>query len=231
MQVICVHNLAKRYGQRTVLQGIDLSVEQGEYVAILGANGSGKTTLIRAVAGLTLPDEGTVSFFGQSSSDRKVICSHLGVVHQHSALPEYVTVRELLSNERRLRGLDEATVDKAIDLAGLHGQPPKLIRELSEGTRRRVAVVRALLHDPAILLLDEPTAGLDPLIRMEIWEHLLHVKRKGCSALIATNDLQEAAQLCDRMFFLRSGCLYSANGLHDAGSMAELYKGYAALQK
>lgn len=215
MPVIQVSNVHKSYGNRIVLRNAGFSLTAGEYLALLGKNGSGKTTLLRAISGLLPIDHGTIHVLGHDTRDPKALRGQLGTVHQHSGLPERLAVDELLRIEARLRGLPRQAVNEALARYGLQQYEGSLVGSLSEGIKRRLAIAKALLHNPSVLLLDEPTIGLDPRAQREIWDYLLARKAEGTTAIVATNSLPEAQQLCDRVAFIDEGELLLRDSMQD----------------
>lgn len=205
MEVIKVLDIHKRFGKQAVLSDINLSLWEGEFLAFVGSNGAGKTTLLRLISGLSRPTKGEVFIMGHNNREPKMINELLGVIHQYTGLPDFLKVKEFFNLEIRSRNVKPKAVKEAMELAQLMPYEDIMIRELSEGTKRKMVIVKALFHDPKILLLDEPTVGLDPVIQNDIWNHLLSLKRKGISAIIATNQLREAEQLCDRVVFIKEG--------------------------
>lgn len=205
MQVIKVINIHKRFGKKSVLSDINFSLMEGEFLAFLGVNGAGKTALLRLIGGLSSPTVGEVFIMGYHNRKIKEINELLGVVHQYTGLPEYLKIKEFFNLEIRSRRLEPQAMQEIIELARLKPYEDSLISKLSEGTKRKIVIAKALFHNPKILLLDEPTVGLDPVVQSEIWDYLLALKKKKISAIIATNQLREAEHLCDRVIFIKEG--------------------------
>ncbi|MBI1886550.1 MAG: ABC transporter ATP-binding protein [Chloroflexi bacterium] len=210
--------LVVAYGERQALDGVSLTVPAGPAFALLGPNGSGKTTLLSVIVGLQAPQSGTVQVLGRPPGPRAR--AEVGVVFQESCLDPLMTVEETLRLQARLFGLraGEARERIAALLAGfgLAERAREATRTLSGGLKRRLELARALLPSPALLLLDEPTTGLDPDARLALWEHLNEVKAAGTTLLVATNDVAEAERHCDTVAFLDRGRLVAQ------GSPAEL---------
>ena len=204
MRTVVTKNLSKNYGRDFVLRDINLQVCEGEFLGLVGQNGVGKTTLLRLISGLIQPSSGEAFILGYPVSDAKKISNFLGVVHQDITLPDYLTVHEYLRNEATLRGLGEESVSDALSLAGLDPLINKRMINLSKGSQRKVLIVKALMHNPRVLLLDEPTVGVDPVVRRWIWNYLLRKKEMGISCLISTHYLDEVNYLCDRVLLMKT---------------------------
>lgn len=205
MKTIAVKNLCKNYGKKFSLVDINLDVNEKEFVALLGENGAGKTTLLKLISGLLKPLRGEILILGNNIRNLKHLTGFLGVVSQYTGLPDLLKVKEFLRLEARLRNLNEKVIIEGLELAGLQAYANTKICDLSEGSKRKIVIIKALLHRPKILLLDEPTVGLDPFVRNEIWEHLLNIKKTGVSAIVSTNYLYEAEYLCKRIVFIMQG--------------------------
>jgi len=207
-----VQSLTKRYGERAALNGLTLSIPGRQFVALLGPNGAGKSTLFQVLTGLFVADEGEVSVAGQSLRHSAVkALKHIGVVFQQMSLDLDLSVRRNLQFHADLHGLPRALARERIaqGCAAL-GTAPDLdrpVRELSGGNRRKVELVRALLHHPAVLLMDEPTVGLDPKSRRDLLAAVkADVAARGTSVLWATH-LVEEAEAADRVLVLHKGKL------------------------
>jgi heme exporter protein A len=207
---IRAENLTKTLGARTVLSGITLDLDEGELVLLTGANGSGKTTLLRCLAGLVRPDRGLVRWFGRSPADpsaRQLI----GLVAHESHLYAHLTLRENVLLAARLRGVPEPArrADRWLAAVGLERAADRFPREASQGMRRRASLARALVHDPPILLLDEPFSGLDGAGHDWLRDLLRTRREHGQSTCLTAHDLRAAYPLADRVLELRSGHLRS----------------------
>lgn len=202
--------LTKSYKGTTVLGPLDLSVPAGGVFGLLGPNGAGKTTLMKIVAGLVRPDEGTISIFGRDAKNRTTELKRLvGLIPQDNNLEREFTVREALTTYGRLFGLSDlrGAAEEAIARFDLGEMQDKTIRSLSGGMMRRVLIARSLLPKPELILLDEPTVGLDPDVRQDIWDIIAALAREGKTLIFTTHYMEEAVRLCDRIAIFRLGRL------------------------
>ena len=193
------HRLVKKYQDLTAVDGLDLEVMRGECFGLLGPNGAGKTTTVEILEGLNEPTSGTVEILGRTwKTDGDWLRERLGVALQETHLPERLSVREVLELFRSLftEGRD---VDAAIDLVALREKEHARVKTLSGGQKQRLAVACALVGDPKILFLDEPTTGLDPQSRRMLWDVVLAFKKEGGSVVLTTHYMDEAQRLCDRV--------------------------------
>ncbi|MBU7571717.1 MAG: ATP-binding cassette domain-containing protein [Hydrogenophaga sp.] len=205
----CRH-LVKRYGDSTVVNDLCFAIGAGECLGVIGPNGAGKTTTIRMCLGLTAPDAGTITAFGQDMPrDALAIKAQLGVVSQMDTLdPDFDCAENLLVYGRYF-GLPAATVreriPKLLEFAALSHKANAKPGELSGGMKRRLSLARALVNDPRLLMLDEPTTGLDPQARHLMWERLQMLLQQGKSILLTTHFMDEAERLCSRLLVLDHG--------------------------
>jgi len=202
--------VTKRYREHTLLDNICLQVDAGQIFGLLGPNGAGKTTLMKIVAGLVRPTDGTVSIFGIDAAGKTQELRRLvGIVPQDSNLERELTVTEALTVYGRLFGLDSLRerVEETIVAFSLQGMRDKRVGRLSGGMMRRVLIARALLPKPQLLLLDEPTVGLDPDVRQEIWQIIQDLAAAGKTMLLTTHYMEEAARLCAHIALLKAGRL------------------------
>jgi ABC-2 type transport system ATP-binding protein len=200
---------SKRFGSRVALDEFSLSVEEGSVVGLLGPNGAGKTTVIGLASGLSSPRSGQVRWRGRrvGAPFPPAVRRKVGLVTQETALYDELTVRENLRYAAALYGVRErdARIAEVLELVGLSGREKDRAGSLSGGMQRRLAVGRALVHDPDFLIFDEPTLGVDVEARHALWGHVRDLRRKGKTILISTNQLDEAEALCDRVVILRGG--------------------------
>lgn len=205
--MIAARDLSRRFGTRTVLEGVTLDVGRGEVVALLGPNGAGKTTTIRLLAGLIAPSSGTVTIAGTPLDGRtgSALRRRIGFLTESPGLWDRLTVRENLTVYGGLYGLaaPEPRVDALLDTFGLLSHAYARAAELSKGMRQKVALCRVLLHEPDILLLDEPTSGLDPEVSRLVRQMLEEHRTRGCAILLSTHNLDEAERLADRIAVLQ----------------------------
>ena len=208
---IAVESVEKRYGTFQALAGVSLEVAEGEFFALLGPNGAGKTTLISALAGLTRANAGSLSVMGHDVvTDYKAARRALGIVPQEIVFDPFFSVRETLRFQAGYFGIPRsATLDSWIDeLLGklsLTDKADQNMRQLSGGMKRRVLVAQALVHKPPVIVLDEPTAGVDVELRQTLWQFIRELNAAGNTILLTTHYLEEAQQLCSRIAMLKAG--------------------------
>ena len=208
--VLSVAGLRKSYAGREVVAGVSFSLARGECYGLLGPNGAGKTTALRCCLGLTTPDAGDISLVGEPVPQRaREARMKVGVVPQFDNLDPDFTVSENLRVFGRYFGLADAEtrrrIPQLLDFAGLAGKEDARLQTLSGGMKRRLTLARALVNDPELLLLDEPTTGLDPQARHLIWERLKHLLQQGKTILLTTHFMDEAERLCNRLAILDEG--------------------------
>ncbi|HUX37769.1 MAG TPA: ABC transporter ATP-binding protein [Rectinemataceae bacterium] len=208
--LISARSLVKTFGQLRAVDGIDFSVAKGEAFGLLGPNGAGKSTAMRMVASVSKRSEGELSILGMDPSLRGPdIRAHLGVVPQEDNLDTEISVRENLIVYGRYFGLPfpylRRKAEELIDFAQLKEKAREKVDNLSGGMKRRLTIARALVNEPDILLLDEPTTGLDPQARHVLWDRLFRLKEAGVTLVITTHYMDEAEQLCDRLIVMDHG--------------------------
>ena len=215
--ILSVQNLSKRYGEATVVDGLSFDIGPGECLGVIGPNGAGKTTTIRMCLGLTTPDGGSLSYFErpeggeslQMPRDALAIKAQIGVVTQMDTLDPDFTCAENLLVYGRYFGMKEAQIRERIpallEFASLSAKAQAKPGELSGGMKRRLSLARALVNNPRLLLLDEPTTGLDPQARHLMWERLQLLLQEGKSILLTTHFMDEAERLCSRLLVLDHG--------------------------
>ena len=210
MTVLAARGIRKSYGGREVVAGIDLDLARGECYGLLGPNGAGKTTTLRMLLGLVRPDAGDIDLLGhpvpQAARQARM---RVGVVPQVDNLDPDFTVRENLVVYGRYFGLRErdvaARIPGLLDFAALQARADSRIEELSGGMKRRLVLARALVNDPELIFMDEPTTGLDPQARHQMWEKLRVLLRQGRTILLTTHFMDEAERLCDRLKVIDHG--------------------------
>jgi len=220
---IIVRAVSKRYGALTALDSFDLEVGRGELFALLGPNGAGKTTLIRILTTLMRPTAGEAFVCGLDTAVQgREIRRLIGVVPQENSLDRYLTARENLELHARLHAMEpkkyRARIDEMLELFGLAGRQHDFPDTFSGGMQRRLVVARALIHEPDVLFLDEPTTGLDPQSRRTVWDYIRSIAGK-MTIFLTTHYLEEAEQLCERVAIMDHGRLIAM------GSSAELKAG------
>ena len=203
-----VHQARKHYGAIKALDGVSLRIEQGEFFGLLGPNGAGKTTLINLLAGLALPDGGRLSVLGHDVvKEYRASRRLLGMVPQELVFDPFFTVRETLRLQSGFFGLrhNDAWIDEVMHHLDLTAKANTNMRRLSGGMKRRVLVAQALVHKPPVIVLDEPTAGVDVELRQSLWRFIQQLNRDGHTVLLTTHYLEEAEALCTRIAMLKCG--------------------------
>jgi ABC-2 type transport system ATP-binding protein len=203
-----VTDVTKRYGSLQALAGVSLTVEQGEFFGLLGPNGAGKTTLISILAGLTRASSGSARIMGHDVTDAyREARRALGVVPQELVFDPFFTVREALTIQSGYFGLrnNRAWIDEVIEHLDLGDKADANMRSLSGGMKRRVLVAQALVHKPPVIVLDEPTAGVDVELRQALWRFIRRLNRDGHTIVLTTHYLEEAEALCGRVAMLKQG--------------------------
>ncbi len=219
--------LTKAYGELLAVAGIDFQVTRGESFGILGPNGAGKSTTMRMLGATLARTSGVLEILGRDPShDGPVIRSHLGVVPQQDNLDTELTVSENLYTYGRYFGLPRAylrpRIDELLAFAQLEDKRDAKVDALSGGMKRRLTIARGLVNEPTILLLDEPTTGLDPQARHILWDRLFRLKEAGVTLVITTHYMDEAEQLCDRLVVMDGGLIVAE------GSPAELIRQHSS---
>ena len=205
---VCVTDVICQFGRIRALNGLSLRVNRGTVVGIVGPNGAGKTTLIDVICGLIRPASGTVRLLGHDvAGDTTAWRARIGVLPQETALYDEVTAVQNLQFAAALYGVPNANdrIAAVLELVGLTKRARDVVRGFSGGMQRRLAIGRALLHDPPLLILDEPTVGVDVEARHQIWAHIRALRAGGRTVVLTTNYLDEADALCDRIAILREG--------------------------
>jgi len=231
--MIEISKLTKRFGDHEVLRGVDLTVARGRVMGIVGPNGAGKTTLIKTLLGLCQPTSGDIrldgrSILGTESSYR----AHIGYMPQIARFPENLTATELFEMVRDLRGTKGVLDASLLRGFALESQLDKPLRVLSGGTRQKVNACLALLFQPSLLVLDEPTAGLDPLSSAILKDRILSLRAEGVTVMVASHIMSELEELCDDVAFLLDGVTRFAGPIDQLTSItrqANLERAIAAL--
>ena len=223
--VIDVEGLTKRFGAKTVVDGLDLSVRRGEIFGFLGPNGSGKTTSIRMLCGLLTPDAGTGRTLGHDIvREAALVKREVGYMTQRFGLYEDLSIRENLDFIARMYGVDRRRerVEEALRRLGLAEREKQLAGNLSGGWKQRVALAACMLHEPRLLLLDEPTAGVDPQARRTFWEEIHALAAQGITVLVSTHYMDEAER-CHRLAYIAAGRLLASGTPDELVAQAGLH--------
>jgi ABC-2 type transport system ATP-binding protein len=203
---IKVDEVRKSYGDLAAVDGVSFTVAEGEFFGILGPNGAGKTTTLEIIEGLRQPDGGTVRLLGESPWPRNTaLLPRIGVQLQATAFFEKLTAREQLQTFAAMYGVNVTRADEMLELVGLADKAGTREDRLSGGQRQRLAIACALIHDPDVVFLDEPTAALDPQARRNLWDVLRVIQGRGKTILYTTHYLDEAEILCDRVAIMDRG--------------------------
>jgi ABC-2 type transport system ATP-binding protein len=214
--MVAIHGVVHRYGDRFALNGVSLTVQTGEIFGFLGPNGSGKTTLFRILSTLIAPTEGEVRMMGLDlRSQRDEIRRHIGVVFQSPSLDKQLTAEENLMHQGHLYGLRGAElrgrIGEMLARVGLAERPRERVGQFSGGMRRRVELAKGLLNRPRILLLDEPSTGLDPGARIDLWRYLREIQGNEGVTILLTTHLMEEAEHCSRLAIMDRGRLVACD--------------------
>ncbi len=210
---ISVSRVGKTFGKRTVLADVSLSVPAGHIFGLLGPSGSGKTTLVKLIAGVESPSTGTVHVYGEPMPSLRLM-ERIGYMAQSDALYAELTALENLQFFASLYGLSgkqqKQRIERTMELVGLASELHKPVNRYSGGMKRRLSLAIALLHEPGILILDEPTVGIDPVLRKQIWEELGRLSKQDGTTLLVTTHVMDEAERCDTLGMIREGKLIGA---------------------
>ena len=208
-KAIVFNNVKKTFNQLKAVDGVSLSIEQGEFFALLGPNGAGKSTLINMMAGLVRPSNGSVSVMGFDVNKEYQKARHsVGIVPQELVFDPFFNVREMLRFQAGYFGKDKSNdkwVDEVIERLDLTEKSSTNMRKLSGGMKRRALIAQALVHRPPVIVLDEPTAGVDVELRQKLWNFINDLNKEGHTIVLTTHYLEEAETLCNRIGMMRSG--------------------------
>jgi len=224
---IALSGVTKRFGALTVLRSVDLDITAGRATAIVGPNAAGKSTLIRAVLGLTRPDAGRISVEGVPLNGHWDYRRRIGYMPQAACFPENLSGREVIAMLRDLRGRGAPTDEELIASFGLASELDKKVRTLSGGTRQKLNAVIALLFQPSILILDEPTAGLDPVASGILKEKILRLRHAGVSVVLTSHVMSDLEELADDIVVLLEGRVEYQGAISDLARLT----GLAGLEK
>ena len=208
--MIEVNSIIKTFDKKVVVNDLSFTINKGEIFGILGPNGAGKTTTFRMLTTLLKPDSGVIKINGKeitrNSNDIKEI---IGMVSQHFSIQSEMTVWEIMELHGMLHYMDKKKrhekINELLDFADLTNDKNKLAKQLSGGMKRKLMIIRAIMHDPEILFLDEPTVGLDPISRRSIWNLMEKLRKKGMAIVLTTHYIEEAEKLCDNIILINKG--------------------------
>jgi len=203
--LIEIKKLEKRFGKYEVLKGISFNIEHGKITAIVGPNGSGKTTIIKSILGLVKPDDGEILVDGKSILNEYVYRNRVGYMPQQASFPENLTVKEVVKMICDIRNTKIEIDPVLINKFNLSGEMNKQIKNLSGGNKQKVSAVISLMFNPSILILDEPTAGLDPIASSNLKEIVLAEKNNGKAVVLTSHIISEIEELADHIIFLLDG--------------------------
>ena len=227
--IIEIKNIVKRYKDQIAVDNVSFDIFSGEYVALLGPNGAGKTTIVEMIEGIIKPDSGEIKIDGMTwNGNERYLKSILGVSFQETRFMDKSTVEETLRLFSAFYDTKPERVNEILDLINLVDKKNSYVESLSGGQRQKLAIGIALLNDPKILLLDEPTTGLDPQARREIWGILKQLQHKGRSMILTTHYMEEAEYLCEKILIMHTGKILAQGGLdellnaHSKGGIIEL---------
>ena len=216
--ILRISGLTKTYpGGLTALDSVDLEIRKGEIFALLGPNGAGKTTLIGAVCGLVRPSSGTIEAFGQDiAKNWRSARARIGLVPQELSTDMFETVQRAVAYSRGLFGLpaDRQRIEEVLRSLSLWDKRDEQIRALSGGMKRRVLIAKAMAHEPDLLFLDEPTAGVDVELRKDMWRQIDAMRARGTTIILTTHYIEEAEQMADRVGIIRKGQILMVDDKH-----------------
>ena len=205
--MIIASNVSKKFGKLKALDNISLTCNKGECIALIGPNGSGKTTLIKSILGMVVPDSGFITFNGNNILHHWQYRSQIGYMPQIGRYPDNMSIGDVFDMMKDIRGSKKILDEELIDLFGLKEQMKKKMRTLSGGTRQKVSASLAFLFDPDVLILDEPTAGLDPVASEILKEKIIAQKKKGKLVMITSHILSELDELVTQVIYMQEGNL------------------------
>lgn len=214
-KIITVKKLVKKYGHLTAVDGISFDVGAGEVFGLLGENGAGKTTTLEIIEGLRRPTSGEVKVLGLNiSSDLPQIKHKIGVQLQSSAYYQFLTLAEILNLFAAFYG-SPAKPNELLEMVGLEKKATSYVGSLSGGQKQRFSIIASLVNDPEIVFLDEPTTGLDPIARRNLWNIITKIKKRGKTIVLTTHYMEEAEILCDRIAIMENGKILAIDKTHN----------------
>jgi ABC-2 type transport system ATP-binding protein len=216
--ILQVRELTVAYGPRTAVDAVSFDIRRGEIFGLLGPNGAGKTSTLSAIEGLIKPQSGTITLDGIDSRRHPTLArARMGVSLQATSFQSELKIRQIVRLYAGLYGLElsDAEIADGLRAIGLEEEANKPFKQLSGGQQQRLALYVAVVHDPALLLLDEPTAGLDPQSRRQLWGRIEHIRQEGGSIVLTTHSMEEAQAVCDRVAIIDNGTLLTTGTPHD----------------
>lgn len=229
---VSINNVVKQFGTLRALDGVSMEIAQGDFFGLLGPNGAGKTTLISSLAGLVRPDSGSLQVLGHDVvRDFREARRRLGVVPQELVFDPFFNVRETLRIQSGYFGIrkNDDWIDEILENLDLTGKANVNMRRLSGGMKRRVLVAQALVHKPPVIVLDEPTAGVDVELRQGLWQFIRRLNTEGHTIILTTHYLEEAEALCNRIALMKQGRLVALDttanlmAAHPGASLEEVF--------
>ncbi|MFZ1995450.1 MAG: ABC transporter ATP-binding protein [Solirubrobacteraceae bacterium] len=216
--ILQVHDLTVAYGSKTAVDAVSFEIRRGEIFGLLGPNGAGKTSTLSAIEGLVRPRSGTIVLDGiDSRRHPKQATARMGVQLQATSFQSELSITEIVRLYAGLYGVELSAeqIAEGLRAIGLEGEARKPFKQLSGGQQQRLSLYVAVVHDPALLLLDEPTAGLDPQSRRQLWGRIEHIRQEGGSILLTTHSMEEAQAICDRVAIIDNGTLLTTETPRD----------------
>ena len=213
--MIIATNVSKQFGKLKVLDNVSTTCSKGECIALIGPNGSGKTTIIKSILGMVVPDSGTIEFLGKNIRNHWQYRDEIGYMPQIGRYPDNMTIGQVLDMMKDIRNKKTALDDDLIKAFSLHNLLDKRMRTLSGGTRQKISAALAFLFDPSVLILDEPTAGLDSVSSELLKEKIIAEKEKGKLVLITSHVLSELDDLVTRIIYMQDGKLLFQKSIED----------------